>query len=216
MTRVPGVVLAGGESRRMGRDKALAPLAGQPLVAWTVERLRPQCGALAVSRHDGRLDGIALGLPVLADGEAGRAGPLAGLLAALDWAAAVEPGATHAITTAVDSPFLPDDFVARLAGARDASGRGAAVAASGGRRHPVAALWPVAARHGLRAALIGGGLRRVGVFLDRCDPAVVDWPTEPFDPFLNLNAPADLAAAEALHAARRGRTGDAEPCRSPK
>lgn len=200
MTRIPGIVLAGGASRRMGRDKALVPLGGRPLVAWTVERLAPQCGALAISRHDGRLDGIDLGLPLLGDGEPGRAGPLAGVLAGLDWAAAVDPDATHAVTVAVDSPFLPSDFVARLAAAREAAAGEAAVASSCGRRHPVAALWPVAARHALRAALLGEGLRRVGLFLDRFRPVAVEWPSAPFDPFLNLNAPADLAAAEAVRA----------------
>ena len=184
----------------MGRDKALVPLGGRPLVSWTVERLAPQCGALAISRHDGQLDGPHLGRPLLADGGDVRAGPLAGLLAGLDWVAAVEPDAAHAVTVAVDSPFLPEDFVARLVAAREAAGAGAAVASSGGRRHPVAALWPVAARHALRAALLGEGLRRVGLFLDRQIPVVVAWSTEPFDPFLNLNAPHDLAAAEAIQA----------------
>ncbi len=197
MTRVPGIVLAGGESRRMGRDKALVSLASRPLIAWTVDRLGPQCGLMAVSRHDGLLDGWATQLPLLTDGDAGRAGPLAGVLAGLDWAAAIEPGATHAVTVAVDTPFLPRDLVLRLTEARATAGRQAAVAASGGRRHPVAALWPIAARHALRAALLGEGLRRVGLFLDRLDPAVVDWPTEPSDPFANLNGPEDLAAADA-------------------
>ncbi len=184
----------------MGRDKALVPLGGRPLVAWIVERLAPQCATLAVSRHDGRLAEVDLGLPLLADGEVGYAGPLAGLLAGLDWAAAVDPGAAHAVTAAVDSPFLPEDFVARLVAARDASGAEAAVASSGDRRHPVAALWPIRARHALRAAMLGGGPRRVGLFLDRLRPAVADWPTVPFDPFLNLNTPEDLAAAEAVRA----------------
>ena len=211
MIGVPGVVLAGGESRRMGRDKGLLPLAGRALAARTVERLAPQCGALAVSRHDGRLDGLHLGLPLLADGDIGRAGPLGGLLAGLDWAAGAAPGATHVVTVAVDSPFLPDDFVARLLAA---SGSGATVASSGGRRHPVAALWPIAARHALHAALFGEGLRRVGLFLDRLRPATVKWPTDPFDPFMNLNAPEDLAAAERVCA--RYRASREEPGRASR
>lgn len=214
MRGVPGIVLAGGESRRMGRDKALAPLGGRPLLAWTAERLAPQCAALAVSRHDGRLDGLDLGLPLLADAENGpRAGPLAGVLAGLDWAAA--SGAAQAVTAAVDSPFLPSDFVARLLAAAGAGGSGAAVARSGGRRHPVAALWPVDARHALRAAMRDDGLRRVGVFLDRLAPAPVDWPTEPFDPFMNLNAADDVAAAEAVHARMRRELEGTGPCKSP-
>lgn len=217
MTAVPGIVLAGGESRRMGQDKALMRLGGRPLVAWTVDRLAPQCGALAIARHDGRLDGIDLGLPLLADGDADRVGPLAGLLAGLDWAAAAAPDAKHAVTVAVDSPFLPGDVVARLSAARQAGGAAAAVASSGGRRHPVVALWPVTARHALRTALRHGGLRRIGLFLDGFAPATVEWPTDPFDPFLNLNAPEDVATAEAVlarmcHAAHdRRQRQDASP-----
>lgn len=210
MRRPPGIVLAGGESRRMGTDKALAPLAERPLVARTIERLAPQCGLLAVSRHDGHLPGLNLGLPVIADGGDHRLGPLGGLLAGLDWAAAADPGAARAVTVAVDTPFLPEDFVARLM----AAGPGAVAASSGGRRHPVAALWPVAARHALRAALQDEGLRRVGVFLDRLAPAAVDWPTDPFDPFINLNTPEELAAAEAIHA-RTGRS-EGEPGRASR
>lgn len=204
MTRVPGIILAGGESRRMGRDKALVRFGPRPLIAWTVERLAPQCGALAISRHDGRLDGCTVGFPLLADGEVGRAGPLAGLLAGLDWAASAVPQVTHAATVAVDTPFLPRDFIARLTAARDSAGTEAAVASSGGRRHPVAALWPIAARHALRVALHDDGLRRVGVFLDRFVPAVAEWPVEPIDPFLNLNTPEELARAEAARAGLLG------------
>ncbi len=195
---IPGIVLAGGRSSRMGRDKAGVEVGGRSLLTRTIERLRPQCGPLVVSRHDGTLDGPDHGLPLVADGVAGRAGPLAGILAGLDWVAEVNPAATHAVTVPVDAPFLPTDLVVRLTAAREAASAGACCAASGERRHPVVALWPVAARHRLREALAIEGLRRLGAFLDRLDPAVASWPVEPFDPFLNLNAPADLAAAEAI------------------
>ncbi len=104
---VVGIVLAGGRSSRMGTDKALVRLGGRRLVTWTVERLAPQVDRLAISRHDGRLPDDDRGLPVLADGRDGHEGPLAGVLAGLDWAASLRPVVTHAITVPVDTPFLP-------------------------------------------------------------------------------------------------------------
>ena len=195
---VPGIVLAGGASRRLGQDKALVRLGGRRLVDRVAARLAPQVSALAISRHDGLLDEPRPGATLLADAPGPRDGPLAGLLAGLDWAAAHHRAATHAVTVAVDSPFLPVDLVERLAAARVAAGTEACVAESGGRRHPVACLWPVAARHALREELERDGSRRVGLFLDRFRPAVVRWPAEPVDPFLNVNTAEDLAAAEAM------------------
>ncbi len=207
---VPAIILAGGQSSRMGRDKALAELAGVPLVSWTTGRLSPQVGALAISRHDGRLDGVETSLPILADAGAAHDGPLAGLLAGLDWVATVEPDAIHAVTVPVDAPFLPLDCVTRLLALQRSTGAAACVAASGGRRHPTAALWPVAARHVLRAAMRNEGLRRIGVLLDRLGAAEAEWSTAPFDPFLNLNTPEDLAAAEAIVLGLRSRDDVAE------
>lgn len=179
----------------MGRDKALVTLGGRPLIVWAIERLSPQVGALAISRHDGRLEGVDRSLPLLADEPGEPAGPLAGVLAGLDWAATLDPPPTHVVTVAVDTPFLPLDLVERLTATRAAAETAAAVAASGGRRHPVAALWPVAARAALREALHRDG-RRIGDILDQLGAAMAEWPVLPFDPFLNLNAPEDLAAAE--------------------
>ena len=182
----------------MGRDKALVELAGRSLVSWTVARLAPQVGALAISRHDGRLDGFDTDLPILADAGDRRDGPLAGLLAGLDWAAAAEPDATHVITVPVDVPFLPSDVAARLLALRQSTGVAACVATSGGHRHWTTALWPVAARHALRAAMRDEGLRRIGLMLERLGVGEAEWSTTPFDPFINLNTPEDLAAAEAI------------------
>ena len=196
--RIYGIVLAGGESRRMGRDKALVRLGGLRLVDRTVARLAPQVAGLAVSRHAGDLPGLPAAVAVLADAAGPHSGPLAGLLAGLDWVASRDPAATHAVSAPVDAPFLPADLVARLWDARLAAGTDAAVALSGDRRHGVSALWPVTARGALRAAMGSEGLRRVGAFLDRLRPATARWPTAPVDPFLNINGPDDLAAAEAL------------------
>ena len=214
--RVPGFILAGGQSSRMGRDKALVELVGQNLVSRTVARLAPQVGALAISRHDGRLDGFDAGLPILADSSEVRDGPLAGLLAGLDWVAMVDPEASHAVSVPVDSPFLPPDVVSRLMARRNETGAAACVASSGGRRHFTTAVWPVTARHALKSVMRNEGFRRVGVFLERLGAAEAEWSTIPFDPFLNLNTPEDLAAAEAIVLSRRAdvmaQSRSSEPC----
>lgn len=204
--RIYGLVLAGGESRRMGQDKALVRLGGLRLVDRTLARLAPQVAGLAVCRHAGGLDGLTTGVALVHDAAGAHAGPLAGLLAGLDWLAAQDAAATHAVSVPVDSPFLPADLVARLSAARDAAASPAAVALSGERRHSATALWPVAAREPLRAAMRAEGLRRVGLFLDRLDPATARWSTAPCDPFLNVNTPEDLAAAEAVLRRIRART----------
>lgn len=188
--RIAGLVLAGGQGRRMGgADKALLPLDGRPLIDHVLARFAPQVGALAISANGpaARFDGQ--GLPVLADAEGHLGeGPLAGLIAGLDWAAA--QGAAWLATVSCDMPFLPRDLVVRLAAGGAARG---AMAASGGRLHPTAALWPVGARQ-IVAARFAAGERRLRAALQ--DPAEVAFADSP-DPFVNINAPADLAAAAA-------------------
>lgn len=172
-----------------GADKALLPLDGRPLIDHVLARFAPQVGALAISANGpaARFDGQ--GLPVLADAEGHLGeGPLAGLIAGLDWAAG--QGAAWLATVSCDMPFLPGDLVARLAA--DGAPRGA-MASSGGRLHPTAALWPVDARQ-IVAARFAAGERRLRAALQ--DPAEVAFPDSP-DPFANINAPADLAAAAA-------------------
>jgi molybdopterin-guanine dinucleotide biosynthesis protein A len=186
-----------------GVDKALLPLAGVPLVAHAIRRLAGQCGPLAISAGGDPARFAAFGVPVLPDpptspagsARAERAGPLAGILSALDWAAG--QGAAQVLTVPVDTPFLPPDFVARLSAI--ARGR-AAVAASPDaagvlRRHGACGLWPVDGRDRLRAAL-AGGLRRVADWADAEGAAVAAFPGGADDPFLNLNTPEDLAEAE--------------------
>lgn len=188
VVRIFGVVLCGGTGRRMGgADKALLRLAGQPFVTHLQDRLEPQVERLALSANGDAARLGFTGLPVLADGIG--AGPLAGVLAALDWAAA--QGADAVVSAAVDTPFLPCDLVPRLWLAGD--GR-LAVARCAGRLHPTAALWPVALRDDLRAALTAGRFK-VMAFAEGA--AVADFPAGSPDPFLNLNTPQDLALAEA-------------------
>ncbi len=194
---IVGVLLAGGQARRMGGgDKCLLPLGGVPLLARAIARARPQVSKLVLSANGdpGRFAGF--GLPVVADGIADFAGPLAGILAGLDWAAAEAPQARWLASFATDAPFFPKDLVARLLTAVDREGADMACAESGGRGHPVFALWPLGLTDALRQALVQEGLRKVDLWTARYRLARVDFPTDPVDPFLNLNRREDLAEAE--------------------
>lgn len=199
MNPVPAVILAGGLSRRMGGgNKALRMLAGETLLSRVIARLAPQCGMLALNANGEAEQFAAYGLPVIADGIGGFAGPLAGVLAGMEWAAG--EGAQSVVSVSVDTPFLPEDLVHRL---REAAGRsGVAIAASPDdsgqlRDHPTCALWPVALRGELREAL-ESGLHRIGQFAAAHDPGRAVFDSRPLDPFLNLNTPEDLARAARL------------------
>jgi len=194
---IAGVLLAGGQSRRMGGgDKSLLQLGGRPILAHVIERARPQVAALALNANGDAARFREFGLPVIADSVAGFAGPLAGVLAGLDWAAASVPGATHVASFATDAPFLPRDLVPRLVAALDGRHELAA-AASRGRTHPVFGLWPVGVRDALRRAL-AEGVRKVDVFTQPYTLAVVDFPVGEVDPFFNTNHQDDLEAARLL------------------
>lgn len=194
---IPGVVLAGGRASRMGGgDKGLLPLAGRPVLAHVLERLAPQVDLLAINAN-GDADRFArFGLPVLADSLPGQPGPLAGVLAGMDWAAGL--GAAHLVTAAGDTPFLPPDLISRL---RAAGPFALAASDPGGgmRVHPVCGLWPVALRDTLRAALLAGQRRVLGWAMDN-GAVPVAFASDPVDPFFNLNTPDDLARAEAMAA----------------
>lgn len=196
---IAGLVLAAGRSRRMGgRDKAFVPLGGVPLVARAAARLRPQVTLFAISANTAPEELPVSGMPVIADPLPRFQGPLAGMLAGLRWGRDAA-GVSHLATVAVDTPFFPADFVARLAAA---AGEGAAVARSGGRIHPTFALLPVTVAGDLADFLATDPSRRAGAWLARHDPAVVDFAlSEAGDPFFNVNTPADLAVAEARLAA---------------
>jgi molybdopterin-guanine dinucleotide biosynthesis protein A len=195
---IAGIVLAGGQSRRMGGgDKCLRQLAGKPILAHIVERARPQVAALALNANGDPARFVSFGLPVVADSIADFAGPLAGVLAGLDWAAANVPLATHVASFAGDAPFLPRDLVARLAAAVE-GGYDLAAAASAGRAHPVFGLWPLARRDELRRAMAEEGIRKVDQWTARYRLALVDFAATPVDPFFNANQPQDLVEAERL------------------
>lgn len=195
-----GTVLAGGQSRRMGgTDKALVALAGTPLIAHVATRLAPQVGAIAINANgdSGRFD--ALGLPVFADTIGGHAGPLAGVLAAMRFAGELDDRFTHMATAATDTPFFPDDLVARLAASATTPDT-IAMATSDGNRHPVFALWPTALADDLERWLAETDTFKVLAWVKRHRFAPVDFAPLPdgVDPFFNINTPEDLAAAERM------------------
>lgn len=196
-----GVILAGGQARRMGGgDKGRLMLGGQSLLRHVMERLEPQVAGLALNANGDAARFDDLGVPVIADSVDGFAGPLAGVLAGLDWAAG--QGADTIVTAAADTPFFPCDLTAQLMMAAEGMKAPLALAATpdterGRNRHPTFGLWPVALRDDLRMAL-QGGLRKVVLWTDQHGGREALFPVSGFDPFFNVNTPDDLARAEAL------------------
>jgi molybdenum cofactor guanylyltransferase len=198
--RSVGVILAGGQARRLGGvDKGLVEIGGESILSRLIRRLAPQCDALALNAN-GELARFAfLGLPVVADSAAGFLGPLAGVLAGLDHAAATNDGEDcDVLSVPADTPFVPRNLMARLRQAREQFGARIAVASSGGRAHHAIALWPAALRADLRHALMEQDLRKVSAFIRRYETCLVEWPTTPFDPFFNVNTPQDIGIAETI------------------
>lgn len=196
-----GAIIAGGQASRLGGgDKGLRRVGGRTILARVIDVLQTGCETLVLNANGDPARFAGLGLPVVADSLAAHPGPLAGILAVLDWAADAYPHAAYVATAPADTPFLPADLVARLEAQRRESGAAIVCARSGGIRHPVAALWPVALRGDLRRALVDEGMRKAGLYLARHAVAEVDWPSEPVDPFFNVNTADDLAAAEAIAA----------------
>jgi molybdopterin-guanine dinucleotide biosynthesis protein A len=198
---IPGVLLAGGLARRMGGgDKPMRTIGGRTILERVIARLKPQCSELILNANGDPARFASFGLPVIADTVADFPGPLAGILAALDWVAANRPGVALVFSAAADCPFLPRDLVARLHQARLAQQAQLAVAASDGQSHPVIGLWSVALRHELRQALVVEDVRRIDRWTARHKLATVTWPTTPLDPFFNANTMDDIAEAERLAA----------------
>lgn len=199
--RIAGVLLAGGLSRRMGGgDKSLKVLAGETILRRVIARAKPQVEMLVLNANGDPARFKDYGLPVVADSVPDFAGPLAGVLAGLDWLAAQNFGVEWMLSVPGDCPFLPDDLVEKLHAARRKMGAGVplACARSGEWRHPVVGLWPLALREDLRHALTREDLRKIEVFTTRHGIAVADWPDTPIDPFFNVNTPDDAKRAEQL------------------
>ena len=199
MAEIPGIILAGGRATRMGGgDKGLKLVGGRRLIDHVIARLAPQCGPLALNANGDPARFIDLGLPVLPDSLPDHPGPLAGVLAGLDWAC--EQGGEAIVTAAADTPFFPTDLVARLRAAAGPSGLALAAtrdAAGKPRRQPTFGLWPAALRHDLRAAL-KGGLRKIVHWTDQHEAGTAAFADTPFDPFFNVNTPEDIIEAENL------------------
>jgi molybdopterin-guanine dinucleotide biosynthesis protein A len=196
-----GLVLAGGLARRMGGgDKALIHIGGATILERVLERLKPACAGMALNANGDPARFAGFGLPVIADNVAGFAGPLAGILAGLDWVKGHAPGIEWLVSVPGDCPFLPRDLVPRLHAARAAAAAPLACAQSGTWRHPVVGLWPVRLRDDLRHALVAEGLRKIEGWTARHGVALAGWPAEPVDPFFNVNTPDDVAEATRLAA----------------
>lgn len=201
MTDIPCVVLAGGLARRMGGgDKPMRQIAGRTILQRVIDRLTPQCSGLIINANGDPARFAAFALPVVADDVADYPGPLAGILAALDWIAANRPDAKWVLSAAGDCPFLPRDLVKRLDEARAAQNAELAVAASGDQTHPVIGLWSVRLRGELRQALVVEGVRKIDRWTARYPLATVAWPAEPLDPFFNANTVDDIKEADRLAA----------------
>lgn len=196
---IAGIVLAGGRATRMGGgDKGLLKVGGKRLIDHVLDRLTPQVGAVAINANGDPARLSEFGLPVLPDSLPGHPGPLAGVLAGLDWAA--EQGADAIVTAAADTPFFPRDLAARLAAHAGPSGlclAGSPDQTGKLRRHPTFGLWPVALRDDLRAALTGG-LRKIVLWTDGLGAGLAAFDSAPFDPFFNVNTPQDIVRADAL------------------
>jgi molybdenum cofactor guanylyltransferase len=193
-----GVILAGGLARRMGGgDKPMRTIDGRTILDRVISRFRPQCDDLLLNANGEPDRFAAFGLPVIADSVADYPGPLAGVLAALDWAAEQRPQANWVASVAGDCPFLPRDLVARLHAARIEAGATLVVAQSGAQRHPVVGLWRIDLREDLRDALLSG-VRKIQLWTSRYPIAVATWAAEPVDPFFNVNAADDLEEARRL------------------
>ncbi|MGH6880959.1 molybdenum cofactor guanylyltransferase MobA [Hypericibacter sp.] len=196
---VVGLLLAGGLSRRMGGgDKSLRLLAGRPVLAHVIERIQPQVRRLCLNANGDPSRFTIYGLPVVPDSVEGFVGPLAGVLAGLDWAAANAPDCHWVASAPTDSPFLPRDLVRRLLSPCLAGEADMACATSDGQAHPVVGIWPVSLRAELRRALVEEGVRKVDLWTARYRLAQVEFSSEPVDPFFNANRPEDLAEAERL------------------
>lgn len=191
MSLIAGVVLAGGKSSRMGEDKAKCALGDNSLLARTATRLAPQVAQMAINAN--RAHPLPAGTVLIGDTIGGQPGPLAGILAGLEWAADLNPKPDHVAFVPVDAPFFPEDLVAQLAAAAD--GNKIIVARAAGHVHPVFSLWPVNETGLLRLNLLSGGPRKVIAYIETQPHQFVDFDSD--EPFFNINTPDDLAAAAA-------------------
>jgi molybdenum cofactor guanylyltransferase len=187
-----------------GGDKPMRQIAGRTILDRVIARLAPQCDSLIINANGDPARFASFGLPVVADSVADFPGPLAGILAALDWVAANRPDVSLVLSAAADCPFLPRDLVTRLHQALTEQNAQLAVAASDEQSHPVVGLWSVALRDELRHSLVVEDIRKIDRWTARYRLATVTWPTTPLDPFFNANTVEDIAEADRLAALDAG------------
>ena len=202
-TEIPtlGLVLAGGQARRMGGgDKASLKVDGKTILERVLARLNPYCAPIILNANGDPARFSRYGLAVVADSIPDFAGPLAGILAGLDWAAKHAPKIEWLASVPGDCPFLPKDLMPRLHAARIAEKKPLACARSGEWRPPGVGLWAVALRDDLRRGLTVEGLHKIEAWTGRHGVALAAWPDQPVDPFFNVNTPEDLAKAEEIAA----------------
>ena len=194
---VPGCILAGGNARRIGgKGKAFINLSGKPLIYHSIENIKNQVSTLSINARNIE-DYSSFNYPVILDQfieEKDGSGPLAGILAAINWAKELKNN-DYVATIPVDIPFLPKDFITRMLLEVNIYKPSVAIASSNNRHHPVAALWSVELSKKLQKALIKG-IRKIDVFTSNLDTISVDWKYDNLDPFFNVNTPEDLAFAE--------------------
>jgi molybdopterin-guanine dinucleotide biosynthesis protein A len=202
MTTKPlGLILAGGLARRMGGgDKGMIKIGEQTILERALERMAPQCSGIIINANGDPSRFDFTKLPVVADEIPDFAGPLAGVLAGLDWAAAKAPHVGYVVSAPGDCPFLPHELVSRLEEARAKERTPLACAKSGDWRHPVVGLWPVSLRDDLRHALMEENLHKIEIWTARHGVAIAEWPDHPIDPFFNANTPEDVARANEIAA----------------
>ena len=194
---VCGLLLAGGQSRRMGGgDKCLKTLNGKSLLARVIKCARPQVDHIILNANGDVARFDSYGLTVVKDVVDGFAGPLAGILTGLEWVRNNRPDCHWVASFACDAPFVPDNLVSRLSEAIVEKNGALVCASSNGRDQPVFGLWPVALAGDLRSALVKEGVRKVDIWTGRHHLVRANWSIDPIDPFLNVNRPSDLAKAE--------------------
>ncbi|MBH68202.1 MAG: molybdenum cofactor guanylyltransferase MobA [Rhodospirillaceae bacterium] len=199
---VTGVLLAGGKSQRMGGvDKCLLQLGSKRILEYAIERAQPQVDHLVLNVNGDLRRFSEFKLPMVSDSIAGFAGPLAGVLAGLDWSANNTPNSDWVVSFAADTPFFPRDLVTRLLNAVDGRGGILACASSGNRHHPVFGIWPTELRGELRRAIVQDDIRRIDIWTSRYDLKVINYDYEQIDPFFNINNPKDLKLAS-IHVER--------------
>lgn len=195
--QVVGVLLAGGLSRRMGGgDKNLLQLGGRPILDHVIERVRPQVSGLILNANGDPARFAEYDLPVVPDVIEGYAGPLAGILTGLEWAAREVPDCQWLASFPTDAPFLPVDLVDRLLAAIEDEGAEMACALSGDRTHPPIAIWPVRLRDELRRAMVDEEMRKIDLWTARYSIVHVTFDNDAIDPFFNINRAENLDEAE--------------------